>query len=66
MFEGHGLSTGDSLIVTENVQVDAPQLLDAMHVTVVVPVLNEDPDAGEQTIDAAGVPVEVGVEYVAM
>jgi len=65
MSEGQGLNTGDSLIVTENVHVDAPHELDATHVTVVVPVLNVEPEAGEQITDAAGVPVDDGLVQVA-
>jgi len=53
--------TGVSLIVTLNEQDEEPQELAAVHVTAVVPVENEDPDAGEQTTFATGVPVAEGV-----
>jgi len=53
--------TGVSLMVTLNEQEDEPQELVAVHVTAVVPVENEDPDAGEQTTFAVGVPVAEGV-----
>ena len=48
-------------MVTLNEQDEEPQELVAVHVTAVVPVENEDPDAGEQTTFAAGVPVAEGV-----
>ena len=60
MSEGHALITGLSLIVTVKEQLDVLQTLEAVHVTVVVPVANVEPDAGEQTTVAAGLPVEVG------
>ena len=63
--EGHEPITGDSLIVTENEQLEVPQELVAVHVTEVVPVLNVEPEAGEQTTVAAGVPVDVGSVQVA-
>ena len=61
MSEGQAPMTGVSLIVTENEQLDDPQELVAVHVTVVVPVAKVEPDAGEHTTVAAGDPVEVGV-----
>ena len=57
---------GLSLIVTVKEQLDVPQVLDAVQVTVVVPVANVEPDAGEQTTLAAGLPLEVGFVHVAM
>ena len=65
MFDGHAPITGLSFIVTVNEQLDVPQILDAEHVTVVVPVENVEPDAGEQTTVAAGLPLEVGSVQVA-
>ena len=65
MFDGHALITGLSLIVTVKEQLEVPQTLDAVHVTVVVPVANVDPDAGEHTTAAAGLPLEVGSVQVA-
>ena len=44
---------------------DAHTFVD-VHVTVVVPVANADPDAGTQTTEAAGVPVEAGSTHEAM
>ena len=63
MFEGQAPITGLSLIVTLNVQVEVPQELVAVQVTVVVPVTNVEPESGEQTT----VPpcVEVGSVQVA-
>ena len=66
MFEGHALITGLSLIVTENEQLEVPQALVAVQVTVVVPIANVEPEAGAQTTVAAGVPVEVGSVQVAI
>ena len=66
MFEGHALITGLSLIVTVKEQLDVPQVLDEVQVTVVVPVAKFDPDAGEQTTVAAGLPLEVGFVQVAI
>jgi len=65
MFDGQELMTGDSLIVTVKEQLEVPQTLDAVQVTVVVPVANVDPDAGEQTTVAAGLPLDVGSAQVA-
>ena len=65
MFEGHAAITGLSFIVTVNEQLDVPQRLEAVHVTVVVPVEKFDPDAGEQSTVAAGLPLEVGSVQVA-
>ena len=48
-----------------NEQLDVPQVLDAVQETVVVPVAKFDPDAGEQTTLAAGLPLEVGLVQVA-
>ena len=63
--EGHEPITGDSLIVTENEQLDAPHEFVAVQVTVVVPALNVEPDAGVQITFGLGVPVAVGVVHVA-
>jgi hypothetical protein len=65
MFEGQAPITGLSLIVTENEQLELPQEFVAVHVTEVVPVANEEPDAGTHVTVAVGVPVEVGVLNVA-
>ena len=65
MFAGHAVITGVSLIVTLNEQLDEPQVLVAVHVTLVVPVANVLPLAGEQTTLGVGVPVAVGVVNVA-
>ena len=64
--EGHALITGLSLMVIVNEQLDVPQRLDAVQVTVEVPVANVEPDAGEQTTDAVGLPLDVGSVQVAM
>jgi hypothetical protein len=53
------------LIVTLNEQLDVPHTLDAVHVTVVVPVTKVEPDAGTQTTVADGLPPEVGLIQVA-
>ena len=60
MSVGQALITGDSLIFTLNEQLEVPQEFVAVQVTTVVPVMNVEPEAGEQTTDAAGVPVAVG------
>ena len=65
MSEGHAPITGLSLIVTPNEQLDDPQEFVAVQVTEVVPVANVEPDAGEQTTDGDGVPVEDGELNVA-
>ena len=65
MFAGQAPITGLSFIVTVNEQLDVPQRLEAVHVTVVVPVANVEPDAGEQITVAAGLPLEVGSVQVA-
>ena len=65
MFEGHAPMIGLSLIVTLNEQLDVPHTLDAVHVTVVVPVAKVEPDAGTHTTLAAGLPPEVGLIQVA-
>ena len=46
---GQAPITGLSLIVTLKVQVDEPQEFVAVQVTVVVPVVNVEPETGEQT-----------------
>ena len=56
--------TGLSLTVTEKEQDDDPQLLDAVHVTEVVPVEKVDPDAGVQLTVPTGVPDEEGLVQV--
>ena len=66
MFEGQAPITGLSLIVTVNEQLEFPHVLDAVQVTVVVPVANVEPDAGEHTTVAAGLPLEVGSVQVAI
>ena len=57
---------GLSLIVTVNEQLEFPHVLDAVQVTVVVPVANVEPDAGTQVTVGAGLPLEVGLVHVAM
>ena len=57
--------TGDSLMVTENEQLEEPQEFVAVQATVVVPVLKVEPDAGEQLTVAAGEPVAVGLTQFA-
>ena len=52
-------------MVTLKLQEEDPQLLEAVQVTVVVPMLNVEPEAGEQLTVAAGVPEAVGVLKVA-
>ena len=64
MFEGQAPITGLAFIVTVNEQFDVPHKLDAVHVTVVVPVAKVDPEAGIQFIVAAGFPVDVGLVQV--
>lgn len=58
--------TEDSLIVTLNEQEEDAQTFVEVHVTVVVPIANAEPDAGTQTTGAAGVPVEEGSDQEAM
>ena len=53
------------LIVTVNEQLDDPHRLVEVHVTVVVPVANVLPLAGEQTTTGVGVPDEVGFVHTA-
>ena len=65
MFDGHAPITGLSLMVTVNEQLEVPQRLEAVHVTVVVPVAKVEPDAGEHTTVAVGLPLEVGLVQVA-
>ena len=60
MSEGQAPMTGLSLIVTLNEQEEVPQLFVAVHVTVEVPVGNEEPEVGKHCTGADGVPVEVG------
>jgi hypothetical protein len=62
---GQAPIAGLSLIVTENEQLELPHEFVAVHVTEVVPVENEEPDAGTHATVAVGVPVEVGVLNVA-
>ena len=58
--------TGDSLIVTEKVQLaSGAQPLVAVQVTVVVPVAKVEPEAGEQDTAGDGDPVAVGLVQVA-
>ena len=65
MFAGHAPITAPSLIVTVNEQLDVPQELVAVHVTVVVPAAKVEPDAGEHITVGTGVPVAVGEVHVA-
>ena len=65
MFEGHALITGDSLIVTVNEQLDVPHELTAVHVTIVCPVTNVEPEEGTHVTVAGGIPVAVGSVHVA-
>jgi hypothetical protein len=66
MSDGQAPITAVSFIVTVNEHEELPQVLDAVHVTVVVPVGKEKPDAGEHTTLAAGNPEAVGSIHVAM
>jgi len=66
MFAGQALITGDSSIVTVNEQLEEPQRLLAVQVTVVVPVAKLEPETGEQITVAAGDPVAVGFVQLAM
>ena len=50
MFAGHAAITGLSFTVTLKEQLDEPATLVAVQVTVVVPVANVEPDAGEQLL----------------
>ena len=61
MLAGQALITGDSSMVTVKEQEELPQLLVAMQVTVVVPVIKVDPEDGVHTTVAAGDPVAVGL-----
>ena len=65
MLEGQEPITGLSLIVTENVQLELAHGFEAEQVTVVVPVVNVAPDAGEQITGTTGYPVAVGFVQVA-
>ena len=58
--EGWVVMAGAVLTVTENEQDELPQELVAVQVTVVVPVVNVDPEAGVHETVGAGVPVAVG------
>jgi hypothetical protein len=51
-------------IVTLNEQLEEPQALEAVQVTVVVPTTNVLPEAGEQLTVGVGVPVAVGSVHV--
>ena len=62
--EGHVI-TGLSLMVTLNEHEDDPQLLVEVHVTVVVPIANVDPDVGLQETVGDGAPDDVGSVQVA-
>ena len=66
MFEGQDPITGLSLIVTVNEQLEVPHKFEAVHVTVVVPVVKVDPDAGTQVTVADGLPLEVGLVQLAI
>ena len=66
IFEGHAPITVVSLIVTENEHEDEPHELVAVQVTVVVPVANVLPLAGEHETEGVGVPVAVGSIHVAI
>ena len=66
MSAGQAPITGLSLMVTVNEHASLPQEFVAVHVTVVVPVTNVEPEAGEQVTEGAGAPVAVGVEKVAI
>ena len=57
---------GVSLIVTVKEHWSVPHELVAVHVTVVTPALNVEPETGEQTTEAAGTPVAVGSVQVAV
>ena len=59
--EGHAPITGAEFTVTLNEHDEVPHVLVAVHVTVVVPTANVDPDAGLQVTVGAGEPVAVGV-----
>ena len=63
--EGQAAITGLSLIVTLNEQDEVPHELVAVHVTAVVPIVNEDPESGEHTTTGV-VPVAVGSVQVAI
>lgn len=66
IFDGHAAITGVVLIVTLNEQEDVPQLFEAVHTTLVVPVAKFEPDAGVQDTVGFGVPVAVGLVHVAI
>ena len=66
MFAGHAVITGVSFIVTVNEHDAVPHTLVALHVTVVVPVANVLPDAGEHDTVVPGVAdTTVGSVHVA-
>ena len=54
-------TVGELLMITLNEHDELPQLFVAVQVTTVVPDPNVEPDAGEQTTEAAGVPDAPGV-----
>ena len=54
------------MIVTVNVQLETPHAFVAEHVTTVIPVAKDEPDAGVHVTVGAGVPVAVGFVQVAM
>ena len=66
MLEGHAPITGLSFMVTVNEQLEVLQTLDAVQVTVVVPVAKVELDAGTHATVADGLPPEVGSIQVAM
>ena len=61
MSAGQAPITGAEFTVTVNEHEELPQIFVAVHVTVVVPTLNVDPDAGVHETVGAGEPVDVGV-----
>jgi hypothetical protein len=63
---GHAPITGESLMVTVKEHEELPQELLAVHVTVVVPAANVDPESGEHVTVAAGDADETGSVHVAM
>ena len=65
MSEGQAPITGDSLMVTLNEHDEVPHELVAVHVTTVVPIVNVEPETGEQTTTGV-VPVAVGSVQVAV
>ena len=65
MLPGQAPITGVWLIVTLNEQLEEPQLLVALQLTVVVPAANVEPDAGVQ-VTVGVVPEAVGSVQVAI